>query len=205
MDIDWHRALVGQLEFYWDVHLRPRLDGLTDEEYLWEPVAGCWNLRRKEHGYVLDWVAPAPDPPPVTTIAWRLLHVAIGCLAARTRTFFTDETRDMFTVGAAMYAGDLPGTAADGLAYLETAYRDWHAAIAGLDAAALAAPLGPKGGPYADDPMAGLIFHLNREVMHHGAEICLLRDLYRSGLSMPADPDRRLSEKGTPREDHERS
>jgi hypothetical protein len=28
--------------------------------------------------------------------------------------------------------------------------------------------------------MAGLILHINREVMHHGGEICLLRDLYRA-------------------------
>ena len=28
--------------------------------------------------------------------------------------------------------------------------------------------------------MAELIVHINREVMHHGAEICLLRDLYRA-------------------------
>ncbi len=31
--------------------------------------------------------------------------------------------------------------------------------------------------------MAMLILHLNREVIHHGAEITLLRDLYRAGLS----------------------
>jgi hypothetical protein len=30
--VDWGGLLVGQLEFYWDVHLRPRLDGLTDED-----------------------------------------------------------------------------------------------------------------------------------------------------------------------------
>jgi hypothetical protein len=40
--------------------------------------------------------------------------------------------------------------------------------------------LGPRGGPYAEDPMAELIAHTNREVMHHGAEIALLRDLYRA-------------------------
>jgi len=30
--------------------------------------------------------------------------------------------------------------------------------------------------------MAALVLHLNREVMAHGAEICLLRDLYRAGI-----------------------
>jgi hypothetical protein len=38
--MDWVRALaVDQLGFYWDAHLWPRLQGLTDEEY-WEPVDG---------------------------------------------------------------------------------------------------------------------------------------------------------------------
>ena len=50
MKVDWGRLLVGQLEDCWDVHLRPRLDGLTDEEYFWEPVDGCWSLRRAEDG-----------------------------------------------------------------------------------------------------------------------------------------------------------
>ena len=30
--------LRDQLTWHWDAQLRPRLDGLTDEEYLWEPV-----------------------------------------------------------------------------------------------------------------------------------------------------------------------
>ncbi len=27
--------------------------------------------------------------------------------------------------------------------------------------------------------MEGIVLHVNRELIHHGAEICLLRDLYR--------------------------
>jgi hypothetical protein len=27
--------------------------------------------------------------------------------------------------------------------------------------------------------MEGLVLHINKELIHHGAEICLLRDLYR--------------------------
>ena len=34
--------------------------------------------------------------------------------------------------------------------------------------------------------MAGLICHVNREVIHHGAEIALLRDLV-PGRSLPAE------------------
>ncbi len=49
-EINWNAELVDQLTWHWDNQLRPRLSGLTDEEYLWEPVAGCWNLRRRGEG-----------------------------------------------------------------------------------------------------------------------------------------------------------
>ena len=73
MTVDWAGLVIGQLEFYWDNHLRPRLDGLTDDEFLWEPVAGCWSVRRGADGRHRA-EGPWPQPgaaPPVTTIAWR--------------------------------------------------------------------------------------------------------------------------------------
>ena len=48
MDLDWTKELIDQLEFHWSGHLRPRLDSLTDEQYLWEPVDGCWSVRRRQ-------------------------------------------------------------------------------------------------------------------------------------------------------------
>ena len=45
MDIDWNTMLADQLDWHWRSQLRPRLDGLTDDEYFWEPVAGCWSIR----------------------------------------------------------------------------------------------------------------------------------------------------------------
>ena len=38
MDVDWNGELVDQLESHWRQQLRPRLDGLTDHEYFWQPV-----------------------------------------------------------------------------------------------------------------------------------------------------------------------
>lgn len=43
--MDSNHLLTDQLDRHWRTQPRPRLDGLTDAEYRWEPVAGCWSLR----------------------------------------------------------------------------------------------------------------------------------------------------------------
>ena len=45
MELDWTHELVEQLDRHWRTLLRPRLDGLTDDEYFDEPVPGCWGVR----------------------------------------------------------------------------------------------------------------------------------------------------------------
>jgi hypothetical protein len=190
--MDWTTQLVEQLDWHWEGQLRPRLIGLTDDEYFWEPAAPCWNVRPRgtssapvqagSGAFTIDFAFPPPEPPPVTTIAWRLVHVGAGCLGNRASTFFGDGSvpaeADMFD--PRHLPADLPGGAEEAVAFLDRSYRHWHHGIAGLDEEGLARPLGPRGGPFAEDPMAELIAHINREVMHHGAEIGLLRDLYRA-------------------------
>ncbi|MQM27576.1 DinB family protein [Glycomyces albidus] len=183
MSVNWREAVLGQLEFYWDFHLRPRLEGLTDEEYLWEPVDGCWTLRPDESGaLVMDEADPAPVPPPVTTIAWRMIHVARDVLGIRARAYFGphEGLEDAGMFDRRLWPEPLPATAGEAIATLERSYRHWHGAVAALSDEAFEAPLGPKGGPFAKDSMGALLLHLNRETMAHGAEICLLRDLYRA-------------------------
>jgi DinB superfamily len=70
------------------------------------------------------------------------------------------------------------GTAAQALGQLDDSYAAWVKGVRGLGADGLARPSGPAEGPYADYSMAALVLHINREVIHHGAEISLLRDLY---------------------------
>ncbi|MDT7599447.1 MAG: hypothetical protein QOK26_1524 [Pseudonocardiales bacterium] len=73
MQVDWHGELIGQMEFYRDTSLRPRLDGLTDAEYLWEPAPERWSVRPQhpDGAATVGWAYPEPGPPPLTTIAWR--------------------------------------------------------------------------------------------------------------------------------------
>lgn len=176
----WTARLVGQLSFYWDFHLAPRLAGLTDDEYLWEPVEGCWSLRPTGDGrWHLERGSTEPGTGPLTTIAWRMTHVTVEVLESRYRAFFGGEGPDQWAPGERLLdAGALPGTADAAVAELTAAYGRWRDAIAALPEEELLRPLGPKGADFAADPMAELVLHLNREVMHHGAEIALMRDLY---------------------------
>ncbi|WP_067486421.1 DinB family protein [Actinomadura hibisca] len=182
MDIDWNRQLVDQLDHHWNVQLRPRLDGLTDDEYFWEPVPGAWSVRPREQAVtpmavgggdlVIDYAVPEPAPPPVTTIAWRLGHIIVGVLGARVAAHFAGPPVDYEEFHYA-------GSAAGALEQLDAGYAAWLAGVRGLGADGLARPCGPAEGDYADLPLASLVLHINREVIHHGAEISLLRDLYR--------------------------
>jgi DinB superfamily len=181
MSVDWTNELAEQLDWHWQHQLRPRLDGLTDDEYRWEPVIGMWSVRPRENAtapvalgageFVLDYARPEPDPPPVTTIAWRLSHLTIGVFGMRVASHFGGAPVDYDTY-------DYPGDAATALARLDAAYAAWIAGVRGLSRHALSRPCGPAEGPYAQAPMASLVLHVNREAIHHGAEIATLRDLY---------------------------
>src|SRR3954447_10151679 len=45
--IDWTAEVLDQIETHWQERLRPRLEGLTDGEFFWEPVPGCWSVDRR--------------------------------------------------------------------------------------------------------------------------------------------------------------
>jgi hypothetical protein len=176
--IEWPSLLPEQLDWHWRANLRPRMDGLTDEEYLWEPVPGMWSIRPRPDGagggggFTVDYEFPAPDPPPVTTIAWRIIHLVIAVFGLRAAAHFGGPPVDYATY-------DYPGDAATALARLDAAHELWHDGVRSLTEQDLRRPIGPGEGPFAEHPMAALILHINREAIHHGAEIALLRDLYR--------------------------
>jgi DinB superfamily len=181
MDINWTEELVSQLEWHWQHQLRPRLDGLTDDEYFWAPVPDCWSVRPRAASkmaeplgrgeFTLDFVYPGPEPAPVTTIAWRLAHIIVGVFAARNASHFGALAADWDSF-------DYAGTAKEALDQLDQQYATWIAGVRDLGIDGLAEPCGPSEGPFAEYPKAALVLHIHREVIHHGAEIALLRDLY---------------------------
>ncbi len=181
VDLDWNAQLVAQLEWHWQESFRPRLAGLTDDEYFWEAAPGCWSIRRRGEStapksvgageFTFEYAYPAPDPAPVTTIAWRLAHIIVGCFGARTHSHFGGPAADWQT-------WEYAGTAAEALRQLDATHAAWVQGVRGLGAEGLAQAAGPAEGPYASAPLAELVLHINREVIHHGAEIALLRDLY---------------------------
>lgn len=139
--------LLDQFTHHWSSQARPRLQGLSDAEYLWEPVPGCWSLRTGDNGppppsatvqvgageVSIDFAMPEPTPPPFTTITWRLGHLIVGVLGER---------------NAAHFGGP------------EISYQTHR--YAGT----------------AEAPMAELVLHIHRELIHHLAEVATLRDLY---------------------------
>ena len=195
MGIDWTHQLAEQLDRHWRRQLRPRYDGLTDAEYFWEPVANTWNIRPRGHGraaiaagggdFIIDYAYPEPTPAPVTTIAWRLAHLIVSVFGTRVADHFGGPPVDDLAFNYA-------GTAAQALRQLDDVYAAWLAGVKSLGEAGLARPCGPAEGPLAEYPMATLVLHINREALHHGAEIALLRDLYANRLPISRRPASRL-------------
>jgi DinB superfamily len=64
------------------------------------------------------------------------------------------------------------------LRQLDDAYEMWITGVRALTDDELDRPCGPAEGPYADYPLLALILHINLEMIHHGAEIACIRDLY---------------------------
>jgi hypothetical protein len=166
----WHRSCERLVQ---------RLDGLSDDEYRWEPVVGCWNVRPSPdapRGWTVDYPEVHPDPPPFTTIAWRMLHISDG------NTIYWEHA---FGPGKKNF-GDLAphGSALDAIEYLIESQRPITATLERLDDDQLDEERPTQfGAPW---PARRVLAVLLDEQLHHGAEIGVLRDLYRAGFHWPA-------------------
>jgi len=194
--------LLAQFDFGWQ-RLANRIAGptldsgdgtfidvvpMTDDEYLWEPVPDCWSVRRRADGPgpraaslagAGDWGRdaapwPHPWPPPITTIAWRLSHLS------EMLTLRADYTNGSHSLTRDDYRsrGDVSGA----LAAFDQGGRAWRAALLSCDDAALdtVGYSNYPNGSDAEDPFIDIVWWVNQEMLHHGAEVALLRDLYRA-------------------------
>ena len=155
-------------EAYRFVHAR--VQGLTDEEFFWEPVAGCWSVRLGPDGrWHGDYAEPDPDPSPFTTIAWRLVHLA------ECKLMYHEYA---FGPGRLIWPEiDSAHTAADAIAELERGQRLLVEALGGLTDAEL--ETGRKTNWGDDWPTWQILHAMIHHDLQHGGEIGALRDLYR--------------------------
>lgn len=170
-----------------DVEVGP----MTDEEYLWEPVPACWSVRRRAVGPgpratlltgLGDWgrdatPPPHPSPPPFTTIAWRLSHLS------ELLTLRADHTAGTHTLTRDDYPAS--GDAAEAIAAFSAGAAAWREALLRVDDAVLDT-VGYSTYPHGsdpEDPFIDIVWWVNQELLHHGAEIALIRDLFRSQRS----------------------
>lgn len=159
------------------------LHGIGDEEFFWEPCAGCWTVHRRSEPrvasadgageWVIDYEIPPPDPAPVTTIAWRTVHVAA------VNYLYWDYA---FGPATASFDLEMPSNAADAVAWLAASQPPLIDALQSLDDGGLDQPRLANWGETL--PARQLFKILITEQVHHGAEISLLRDLYRNRASL---------------------
>ena len=171
-------VLLGQFDAS-SAHLIEVLAEIDDEEFFWEPVPGCWTVHRRSEvratsadgsgEWVIDYELPEPSPAPLTTIAWRTCHVAA------VNYLYWD-----YAFGPATLTFDLefPGSASDAISWLGASQRLLSDVLHGLDDdAELDALVSTNWGDQW--PVSRIFTTLINEQVHHGAEISLLRDLYR--------------------------
>lgn len=158
-------------------HIGSRIDGLTEDEFLWEPVPGCWTVHLDAAGrWVADYEQPDPEPPPFTTIAWRLTHVAT-CKVMYHEYAFGARTMTWDTL-------EVPHNVAAAVEMLEEGQRLLEADLRSLGESDLDAARLTNWGELW--PAWRIFWTMAQHDLAHGAEIGVLRDLYRQAVPSPA-------------------
>jgi len=147
------------------------LIGLTSKEYLWLPTNDGWTIHpdpTRPGRWTYDYDFAPPRPAPLTSIAWRLVHIIAD-----------NEIYWEYAFGPGQRTfPDLivPTTVPEAL----DAWHDSRAPITAWLADATEDDLAePRPSHLGDPKPAGEVVRiLLDEQTHHGAEIALLRDLY---------------------------
>ncbi len=120
----------------------------------------------------MEW-PEGPDSPQPRTVAWLVAHLTEAFFERWEWTFGPHERRR----DAVTFSGEV-GPAVAGL---RREVDRWRAGVDGLpDDGAFAVGLSQATEIDAQAPFAHLVAHMNRELVHHGAEIMVLQDLHRA-------------------------
>ena len=160
--------LLNQMDDVYE-SLWNQLHGLSDREYLWQPIGNCWTVRDQAGQWVTDFEEPDPEPPPFTTIGRRLVHVGDWkhvyhdwAFGPRTLTFPDLEA---------------PSHASGALARLEQG----HTLLRGSGNPGRCGDGPARSDELGDSWRAWRIFWtMIDHDAHHGGEIGCLRDFYRA-------------------------
>jgi hypothetical protein len=161
--------LEAQLGEAFDM-LRERLDGLTDAEFAWEPAPGAWTVHTNQRGmWIADYEEPDPIPAPITTIGWRVVHVA-DCKLMYHEYAFGPGRQQWPELEA-------PHTATDALRALDQRQSTLMNAVRGLADEDLDVDrMTNWGEPW---PTWRILWTMVHHDLWHGGEIGAVRDLYR--------------------------
>lgn len=164
---------LAQWDYITDV-LEARLDGTSDEEYLWEPATEVWTVRLVDGRPKPDveWWPPEGAAAPPRTLAWTLGHLGDGM-----------ATRADWMVGShSMQRGDLtwPMTAAEGIEFARSGIDAWRKGLDQMTDEDLDT-VGRSAYPHGLDPelpLIEIVWWVSKELVFHSAEAWLMRDLY---------------------------
>ena len=155
--------------------LLARLDGLTDEELIWEPAASVLTVRRHADGTTgTDARGLPPDArvQPPRTLAWSLGHLGSGMLV-----------REDSLVGSHALDDDdvaWPVTSTEAVELLRNGVSAWRAGLDQMTDADLDT-IGRSAYPRGLDPelpLLDVVWWVHKELLEHAAEIWYVRDLY---------------------------
>jgi hypothetical protein len=150
--------------------LTQTLAGLTDAEFAWEPLDGSWRVFQDDEGrWTYDYEIPDPQPAPFTTIGWRLVHIAL-CKVMYHEWAFGPRELTWISI-------ETPGDVEASIATLERGQANLADDLARLSDDALERPVFTNWGEWW--PAWRIFTTMTDHDRHHGAEIGVLRDLYR--------------------------
>ena len=141
---------------------RDDLIGLFD--YVWQ------RLHERMAGLTDEEWAWLPTADERVGLRWRLDHIAE----------FLGEERDGPWLGlpATSQPAEPARSAAEALTALERGYTHWRGLLERTTDESLAEPIGAPAGRWGDSTRYSFALHIVDELIHHGAEAALFRDLY---------------------------